>query len=150
MQVSIAKFFLLISLLFLSCLALPVVAQKCKYAAMIETDKGYVSGICFLSEEGDTVKGSIFNEFGISVLDFTYLRSRQKVRLENVIKMLDKWYTKRVLRKDLVQVLENLQRGLSSYRNEKYHILYQFTRLYEKRSEGLGERRNRNMEEQKK
>ena len=117
---------------------------------MIETDKGYVSGICFLSEEGDTVKGSIFNEFGISVLDFTYLRSRQKVRLENVIKMLDKWYIKRVLRKDLVQVLENLQRGLSSYRNEKYHILYQFTRLYEKRSEGLGERRNRNMEEQKK
>ena len=144
------RFFLSISLLFLSCLTLPAVAQKRKYAATIEMDKGYVSGICFLSVEGDTVNGSIFNEFGISVLDFTYLRSRQKVRLEHVIKMLDKWYVKRVLRKDLVQVLENLRKGFSSYRNEKYHILYQFTRLDKELGEGLEERQNRTKGEQQK
>lgn len=91
--------------------------------------KGYISGICFLSEEGDTIKGSFFNEFGISAFDFTYLRSRQKVKLENVIKMLNKWYIKRVLRKDMVHVLDNLQRGISSYSNEKYHITYKFTKL---------------------
>lgn len=135
MQVSMARFFLSISILLLSCLAQPMMAQKSKYAATIEMKKGYISGICFLSEEGDTIKGSLFNEFGISAFDFTYLRSRQKVKLENVIKMLNKWYIKRVLRQDLVHVLDNLQRGITSYSNDKYHINYQFSRLKDETEE---------------
>lgn len=135
MQVSMARFFLSISFLLLSCMAQPMMAQKSKYAATIEMKKGYISGICFLSEEGDMIKGSLFNEFGISAFDFTYLRSKQKVKLENVIKMLDKWYIKRVLRKDMVHVLENLQRGVTSYSNDKYHINYQFSRLKDETEE---------------
>jgi len=107
----------------------PMMAQKSKYAATIEMKKGYISGICFLSEEGDTIKGSLFNEFGISAFDFTYRRSKRQVKLEHVIKMLNKWYIKRVLRKDMVHVLENLQQGITSYSNNKYHINYQFSRL---------------------
>lgn len=129
MQVSMARFLLLISFLFFSSVALPVMAQKSKYAATIEMKKGYISGICILSEEGDTIRGSFFNEFGISAFDFTYQRSRQKVKLENVIRMLDKWYIKRVLKKDMVHVLNNLQKGISSYSNDKYHINYQFSQL---------------------
>lgn len=129
------RFFLSISILFLSCMVQPVMAQKSKYAATIEMKKGYVSGICFLSEEGDTIKGCLFNEFGISAFDFTYLRSKQNVKLDNVIKMLNKWYIKRVLRKDMVHVLDNLQRGISSYSNEKYHINYQFSRLEDETEE---------------
>lgn len=124
-----ARFFLSISILLLSCMAQPLMAQKSKYAATIEMKKGYISGICFLSEEGDTIKGSVFNEFGISAFDFTYLRSRQKVKLENVIKMLNKWYIKRVLKKDLAHVVDNLLQGVATYRDEKYHINYKFTLL---------------------
>lgn len=135
MRQSIARYSLSISLLLLSSLSVFALPAKSKYAATIEMQKGYVSGICFLSEEGDTIRGSIFNEFGISVLDFTYLHSKQKVRLENVIKMLNKWYIKRVLKKDLASVLDHLQKGISSYQNEKYHINYQFIRLEDETEE---------------
>ena len=135
MQASMARFFLSISLLFLTLMVQPMMAQKSKYAATIEMKKGYISGICVLSEEGDTIKGSLFNEFGISAFDFTYLRSSQKVKLKNVIKMLNKWYIKRVLRKDMAHVLDNLQRGVTSYSNDKYHINYQLTRLEDETEE---------------
>lgn len=104
-------------------------AQKSKYAATIEMKKGYISGICFLAEEGDTIKGSLFNEFGISAFDFTYRRSTHQVKLENVIQMLNKWYIKRVLRKDMAHVIDNIFNGISTYQDEKYHITYKFTKL---------------------
>ncbi len=55
-----------------------------KYNASIEMKKGYLSGICILIRDKDGYKGSIFNEFGISVLDFTYQPVTGKVKLENV------------------------------------------------------------------
>ena len=135
MHISMARFLLSISFLFLSWLTMPALAQKSKYAATIEMNKGYVSGICFLSEEGDTIKGSIFNEFGISVLDFTYLRSKHQVKLENVIKMLNKWYIRRLLKSDLRKVIHNLQQGEGEYRNEKYKIDYKFSELKDETEE---------------
>lgn len=89
-----------------------------KYNASIEMKKGYLSGICMLIRDKDGYKGSIFNEFGISVLDFTYQPVTGKVKLENVIQLLDKWYIKRLLRQDLSQVIKNLQNGISIYDNK--------------------------------
>lgn len=152
---SIRKFFKSISLcgllpmglwgLFFLCSALPISAQdladqhplpdsigsKMKYNASIEMKKGYLSGICILIRDKDGYKGSIFNEFGISVLDFTYQPVMGKVKLENVIQLLDKWYIKRLLKQDLSQVIKNLQKGISFYDNKKYKIHYQFTELEE-------------------
>nr|WP_302688140.1 hypothetical protein [uncultured Prevotella sp.] len=102
-----------------------------KYNASIEMKKGYLSGICMLIRDKDGYKGSIFNEFGISVLDFTYQPVTGKVKLENVIQLLDKWYIKRLLKQDLSQVIKNLQNGISIYDNKKYKIHYQFTELKE-------------------
>lgn len=152
---SIRKFFKSISLcgllsmglcgLFFLCSVLPISAQdladqhplpdsigsKMKYNASIEMKKGYLSGICILIRDKDGYKGSIFNEFGISVLDFTYQPVTRKVKLENVIQLLDKWYIKRLLKQDLSQVIKNLQKGISIYDNKKYKIHYQFTELEE-------------------
>lgn len=152
---SIRKFFKSISLcgllpksllgLFFLCSVLPISAQdiadqhplpdsigsKMKYNATIEMKKGYLSGICILIRDKDGYKGSIFNEFGISVLDFTYQPVTRKVKLENVIQLLDKWYIKRLLKQDLSQVIKNLQKGISIYDNKKYKIHYQFTELEE-------------------
>lgn len=144
---SIRKFFKSISLCGLFSLfpLLPISAQdiadqhplpdsigsKMKYNASIEMKKGYLSGICMLIRDKDGYKGSIFNEFGISVLDFTYQPVTGKVKLENVIQLLDKWYIKRLLKQDLSQVIKNLQNGISIYDNKKYKIHYQFTEMEE-------------------
>ena len=107
------------------------IGSKMKYNATIEMKKGYLSGICMLIRDKDGYKGSIFNEFGISVLDFTYQPVTGKVKLENVIQLLDKWYIKRLVKQDLSQVIKNLQKGISIYDNKKYKIHYQFTEMEE-------------------
>lgn len=117
------------------------IGSKMKYNATIEMKKGYLSGICILIRDKDGYKGSIFNEFGISVLDFTYQPVTGKVKLENVIQLLDKWYIKRLLKQDLSQVIKNLQKGISIYDNKKYKIHYQFTELEETMEEkGMGDK----------
>lgn len=117
------------------------IGSKMKYNATIEMKKGYLSGICILIRDKDGYKGSIFNEFGISVLDFTYQPVTGKVKLENVIQLLDKWYIKRLLKQDLSQVIQNLQKGISIYDNKKYKIHYQFTEMRETMEEkGMGDK----------
>ena len=102
---------------------------RIRYAASIEMPKAYLSGICVLLREGDVVRGSLFNEFGVTALDFTYHPENQKVKLHHVIKMMDKWYVRRVLRKDLAQLMLRLQQGETTYHNERRHITYQFKTL---------------------
>lgn len=101
-----------------------------RYSAMIELPKAYLSGVCIMkTDEQGMVKGCLFNEFGISALEFTYCPGEKKVKLLSVIKMMNKWYIKCILRRDLAQVYHQLLEGKSTYRNEKYHITYQFTPL---------------------
>lgn len=104
--------------------------ERTRYAATIEMPKGYISGVCImLRESDDCVKGCFFNEFGISAIDFTYIPSKEKVKLHSVIAMLNKWYIRRVLRKDLRELIHCLQKGTTTYRDEKYKIDYRFTLL---------------------
>lgn len=103
--------------------------DKVRTSAMIEMPKGYVSGVCVMYNDGTDVKASIFNEFGISAMDFVYDPQKDKVKLVSVMKMLDKWYIRRLLKKDLLKVVHNLQQGKDEYRNEKYKIDYKFSLL---------------------
>ncbi len=105
--------------------------ERVKYDATIEMKKGYLSGICILLRKEEGVRGCLFNEFGISALDFIYYPDKEKVKLEGVIEMLDKWYIKKVLRKDLALLMKNLQQGIGTYRDEKYKINYKFSLLKE-------------------
>ena len=89
--------------------------------------RGYVSGLLVLLRSEDSVRGSLFNEFGITALDFTYNRRTDKVKLHTVVKQMDKWYIRRVLRRDLRQVLKRLEQGDSVYEDSRYHIDYKFT-----------------------
>lgn len=132
---------LYIVILWLAMVSKPLMAQtwfpdkegcKVKYNAVIEMKKGYMSGICIMLNDGGVVKGSLFNEFGISALDFTYQPDRKKVKLLSVMKLLDKWYIKRVLKKDLAQLMDCLRQGVGEYRDERFKINYKFTLLEEK------------------
>lgn len=103
--------------------------QKARYAAMIEMPKAYVSGVCVMMNDGGLVKGSLFNEFGLSALDFSYNTETQKIKLYNVMSRLNKWYVKRQLRKDLLRLFQQLREGGCEYRNERQRITYKFTPL---------------------
>lgn len=103
--------------------------ESIRYTAYIEMSKGYVSGICVLHREGDTIRGSLFNEFGITALDFSYQMVKKKVRLHTVMPMMNKWYIRKVLKKDLRQLMEGLQNGQTTWKDERYHIDYQLTPL---------------------
>lgn len=105
------------------------VGQKVRYNATIELQRGYLSGVCVLLNEGDVVRGSLFNEFGLSALSFTYRPARQKVTIDHLVAMLNKWYIRRVLRRDLSRLMAHLRQGIGTYRNEKHHIDYNFSIL---------------------
>lgn len=72
--------------------------ERASYKAFIKTGRGEISGVCLLLHEGDTIKGAIVNEFGISALDFTYVMSADRMTLNHVIAMLDKWYVRAVIK----------------------------------------------------
>lgn len=101
--------------------------ERVRYSAYIEMSRGYVSGVCILVNDEGIIKGCIFNEFGITALDFSYDPRRQKIHLYSVITMMDKWYIRRVLKKDLAQLMRCLQRSETSYQNVRRNISYLFT-----------------------
>lgn len=110
--------------------------ESIRYTAYIEMrnpSKGsetvYVSGICVLHREGDTIRGALFNEFGITAIDFSYQTTKKKVKLHTVMPMMNKWYIRKVLKKDLRRLMEGLQNGQTTWKDERYHIDYQLTPL---------------------
>lgn len=109
--------------------------DKVRSSAMIEMPKGYVSGICVMYNDGTDVKASIFNEFGISAIDFVYNPQKDKVKLVSVINVLDKWYIRKLLKSDLRKVIHRLQQGEGEYHNEKYKIDYKFSPLKDETEE---------------
>ncbi len=103
-----------------------VEGERARYAVYIELPRSYISGVCILLHDGTEVKGSLFNEFGISAMDFVYRPKKDKVKLLSVQKMLDKWYIRKRLKRDLRELIHVLQQGGSRYVDEKYHITFQF------------------------
>lgn len=104
----------------------PTDSCNVSYKMHIEFEKGYVSGICILGKDKNIVKSSIINEFGVSIMDFTYDIKKDKVKLMYVMNTLNKWYIKRVLKKDLKEVMHIMQNGGNEYRNNKRKLYYQF------------------------
>lgn len=104
-----------------------------------------VSGLCLMRMLNDTIVGSIINEFGIKMLDFRYDRRKQKIWLYNVVKRLNKWYTKKVIKKDLIFFLcrltgeyeatdgcracKEISHDSIIVTNKRYNITYSFTLL---------------------
>lgn len=75
--------------------------QLQRYSFQIETQKAFISGLLLANEDAGVINGSMINEFGVSAIDFNYIKKKQKVNLLNVVSFLNKWYIKMVLKKDL-------------------------------------------------
>lgn len=108
---------------------LPPDGSTGEYKAGIEVRDSYISGIAVLSCSNDTVTGCILNEFGVSVMSFRYYGLRQKVRILDIQKRMDKWYIRRVLRKDILQLMNRMKDGGSEYLDEKHRIRIKFAPL---------------------
>lgn len=115
-----------------------------RYRFMLESPKVSLTGIAIIVEGEDTIKGSIVNEFGISAIDFQYVKKKDKVKLVNVAGPLDRWYIRHTLRGDLRQCLKLLYppkdiKGVSNggardasqvtFYNNKRKLGYSFTAL---------------------
>lgn len=103
------------------------VGGSIRYNAQIETPKGYVSGICILLNDSTEIKGSFFNEFGISAIDYSYLKKKEKIKLHHVMGFMNKWYIKKQLKKDLLCLMHNLRKETCQYKNDRYNITYSLT-----------------------
>lgn len=117
-------------LLILSLLSISLSTWGQRFSTFIETPRAGISGICVLVTDSSEVRGSLFNEFGITALDFTYLPSKNKVRLHSVMSALDHWYIRRILRRDFRQIVPGLLSAPSQPLNLKIsQISYSFTPL---------------------
>lgn len=72
-----------------------------RFSFSIDTGKAVMSGLLLAKDDGEVIKGSMVNEFGVSAVDFSYTRKNDRLTLLNVVSFLDKWYIKRVLKKDI-------------------------------------------------
>ena len=91
----------------------------------IEMGKGHISGILITKEYDGRIAGTMINEFGVTALSFVYDRKKDTIRLLDVMSMLNKWYIKRVLKKDLnycVHVLYDIP-----YKPSKSHVISKAT-----------------------
>lgn len=103
--------------------------ERARYSVQIDVKKAYISGICGMLFEDGKLKASVVNEFGLSAMDFEYNPQKDKVKIIYIIKKLDHWYIKRVLKRDLRILLHNLEQGIYKHENVKYEITYTFLPL---------------------
>lgn len=103
------------------------VDQRVRYEIMIEMPKAYVSGLLIMHKPSDSlVNASIVNEFGISLMDFTYNEIKDKVKFHSLTDKLNKWYIRKTLGNDLKKVLKSMKEGSTECTNNKRKIKYSF------------------------
>lgn len=118
------------SVIILLLLCTVVMAQNRRYNVVIDFDKAYISGICITRSDNDCLKASVVNEFGVSAMDMLYYSDKKKIKITRIVKKMNHWYIKRILKRDLAIVMEQLaEKGEARYTNEKRHITYSFTPL---------------------
>ena len=124
-------------------LLLPCSATESKEYNLLMNARGReITAICMMNVEDDgSILGTIVTEMGIKVFDFSYTDGKTKVM--NVLASLNKWYIRKVLRKDLSFILSNIDGGKDVVykkrsitfntdgdivvRNDKYNISYIFS-----------------------
>jgi|SRR5574344_185377 hypothetical protein len=74
--------------------------EKVEYGIILQFRDVQITGLCIMKLTEGNVAGSVINEFGIKAFDFVYLKDKNKIILSNMIKYLDKWYIRSVIRRD--------------------------------------------------
>lgn len=116
-----------------------------EYSVAIMARGAEITGVCVVKTDAEGSRGAIVNEFGIHALDFMVSADRRKVKLQNVLPMMDRWYVRRVVKKDL-RVLFNATTdgeqaggrtvtvepdGTVTLANTRYKLKYSLKKLHE-------------------
>lgn len=127
-RICLMIFLLIVPLSMVAQLTYPVNdGEKVRYNLYVEIRESYLSGICLMVNNNGIIASSIVNEFGISLMDFTYSERKDKVKIRNTIKPLDRWYIKRLLKRSLRGMLKAMKSGNTEYIDENNRIKYVFT-----------------------
>lgn len=100
------RYLLLSSLIWLATTALagdyllPLEGRQ-QFTVAISARGMELTGVCIIKTDETGSRGAIVNEFGVHALDFTLSQNRKKVKLLNVIDVMNRWYIKKVVRGDL-------------------------------------------------
>ena len=107
-----------------------------------------MTGICVVRISADSaIVGTVVSEFGIKAFDFCYAKG--KIKILHIMSRLDKWYIRKVLRKDFGFILSNMfvndsalsekgriikktEDGRMTVENKRHKISYYFLPLTEK------------------
>ena len=119
--------------------------ERTEYAVTLQFKKVHLSGICILKRMNAEIVGSWLNEFGVRAFDFRYTPSNHRIELSSLLETLDRWYIRRVLRRDLSLLLTYSDLPPSTpirgrriehpsperwiLHNDRHHITYRFSRL---------------------
>ena len=113
--------------------------ERASWNFTLERGTMTLTGICMARQTEEGVVGSVVNEFGIHFFDFTCKDNRVKV--SHVFPAMNKWYIRRVLRKDMRlltsdSALKPGRRQLTvcqpdsiTLHDQKSRITYRFERL---------------------
>lgn len=111
-------------------------------AVCLDTDRGGFCGVCVMEKQDNDIKGSLFNEFGITAFNFVYSVGNGKIKLVDVIPFLNRWYIKKIIKGDLKYLFDNIPVVRTSeskgrrleiaddsvtLTNRKYNIVYTFS-----------------------
>ena len=81
-------------------------AQSFRFRMAFSYDTHHLSGMLILKSEGEVVKGSMVNEFGVNFVEFTVKNGKAKiVRLNHLFK---RPFLKKVLKRDLELLTQSL------------------------------------------
>lgn len=92
--------FCLTSAAYASDYLLPLEGRQ-QFTVFISARGMELTGVCIIRTDEEGSRGAIVNEFGVHALDFTLSSDRRKVKLLNVMPVMDHWYIKKVVRGDL-------------------------------------------------
>jgi len=112
------------------------------YQVSITAADATITGLCVFKCEGDTIRATLLNEFGVRAFSFWLSPDRRKLKLRDVMPALNKWYIKRVISGDLKWLCNATTADLGIERkhrridptgqggvvltNSRRHITYQF------------------------
>ena len=78
--------------------------QRNNYRMMLNKDDINVSGIWIVKRVDETWSGTMVNEFGFKIFDFSC--TANTCELKNMVAMMDKWYIKKTIANDVQFLLE--------------------------------------------
>lgn len=99
------------------------------YNVTILSNHFNITGLCIIKTDGEGMIGSLINEFGVNFMTFAYNKESQKVKLLSVTPRLDRWLIRRMLKKDLKQILRMMPDDEVAYTNKRLGLEYRFTKI---------------------